>query len=109
MADKKDLPLKCAVVTSESNVTLGADQRSNNKIVVQLENTAAESVQFSGLGARGTLTLKYSLGKEAKDLVADVEESIQVKITPQAADWQPAQPQRNSGETIATSPLPNEA
>jgi hypothetical protein len=99
------LQLECN--TSSSDVTLGRGQKSKNNIVVRLTNDADETVKFSGLGARGTLSLTASIGTQAKDLVATQEEASSVKIA-SAANWKRDPNQISSAQVTWSFPLPKE-
>ena len=85
--DNIDLPLQCDITTSD--VTLGTGHKNTNKIAVRLVNTANDSVQFSGLGADGTLSLTISFGTQAKDLVASAEDSSGIAVEP-LEKWTPS-------------------
>ena len=67
MADK-DLPINCEI--KESNVDVGSGKKDTNKIVLEVTNTSAEPISFSGRGAKGEFSIAISIGKGPEDLVA---------------------------------------
>ena len=101
----KVLPIKCEIVESESNVKVGSGKRDTNKIVVTVTNTSAESISFSGLGAKGTFSIAISIGKGPEDLVATSDESTAITI--QAPDnWQPNPYKNRDGQATWSYRLP---
>ena len=99
----KQLQLDC--VLDPCNVTLGPGHKGTNKIVVQLKNTGSDDIQFQGRGAQGTLSLLYSVGNQAADLVADDAESRDVQIVP-AAGWDVKDYTNLSGQVTRIFRLP---
>jgi hypothetical protein len=74
----KVLPIICKIV--ESNVEVGAGKRDTNTIVIQVTNTSAEPITFSGPGARGEFSMAISIGRGSENLVATSEESTAITI-----------------------------
>src|SRR5437879_13661193 len=80
MPDKK---LQLQYKIPESDVKLGAGQKSGNKIVVRLVNDGNENLQLPAFG-EGTLFLTASIGTQATDLVATPEKPGDVNAVPPA-------------------------
>jgi Galactose oxidase, central domain len=99
----KELRLDCSL--SSCDVTLGPGKKATNKIVVQLKNTADDDIQFQGRGSQGTLSLLYSVGNQATDLVGDDEQSRAVQIAPEAG-WEAKDYANLSGQVTRPFRLP---
>ena len=82
----KVLPITCEIL--ESNVEVGSGKKDTNKIVLQVTNTSAEPISFSGPGAKGTFSIKISIGKGPENLVATSEESTAIAIQAPNNNWE---------------------
>ena len=103
----KVLPITCEIDKSNVNVKVGSGKRGDNKIVVTVTNTSAESISFSGLGAKGTFSIAISIGKGPENLVATSDESTAITI--QAPKNWGANPYNNSnGQATWSYRLPKQ-
>ena len=101
-----DISLPLGVKIRNACIAIGDGNKGTNKIVLEITNLSDESVVFSGFGSRGDLTLSFSIGTGAEDLVGTVEQSTNLTIDA-PADWKDKIYKQVSGQAVWTFRLSN--
>ncbi|MDL1973965.1 MAG: hypothetical protein LWX55_04120 [Deltaproteobacteria bacterium] len=99
-----DIPLLLDVKIQNACIATGDANRDTNKIVLEITNHSEKSVEFSGVGNHGDLTLSCSIGTGAEDLMKNSNPTIDAPV-----DWNHEPYKKVSRQAVWTFRLSNKS